>query len=328
MIPQEAVQIVEVGPRDGLQNLKEFVETEKKISLIRRLAESGLREIEGGSFVHPKAIPQFRDIGDVIRGVLDLGGVKLTALIPNLKGARNALESGIRTLIFVISVSRSHNLNNVRLTPDESFEELKKIKEMDSAYSGMEIQLDLATTFGCPFEMKVKEEDVLRFVERGGAEGIRKITLCDTVGFANPRQVEQITHRCLETFPEITFGVHFHNTRGLGLANALAAYETGIRFFDSSVGGLGGCPFAPGASGNVATEDIVFMFNEMGVETGVDIQCLLKASQYLKEILPNVALTSALFNAGLPGQVGLLDRNPGLISDPLMVKSSMSRMAR
>jgi hydroxymethylglutaryl-CoA lyase len=159
----------------------------------------------------------------------------------------------------------------------------------------------------------VKEEDVLRFVERAGAIGIRKITLCDTVGFANPRQVEQITHRCMEKFPEVTFGVHFHNTRGLGLANALAAYETGIRFFDSSVGGLGGCPFAPGASGNVATEDIVFMFNEMGVETGVDIQGLLKASQYLKEILPNVALTSALVYAGLPGQVGLLDKNPGLI---------------
>lgn len=313
MIPEEEVQIVEVGPRDGLQNLKEYIETEKKISLIRRLGESGLREIEAGSFVHPKAIPQFRGMSDVIKGLLDLGGVKLTALVPNLRGAKDALESGVRTLIFVISVSRSHNLNNVRLTPEESFEELKKIKGLDSAYSGMGIQLDLATTFGCPFEIKVKEEDVLRFVERAGAIGIRKITLCDTVGFANPRQVEQITHRCMEKFPEVTFGVHFHNTRGLGLANALAAYETGIRFFDSSVGGLGGCPFAPGASGNVATEDIVFMFNEMGVETGVDIQGLLKASQYLKEILPNVALTSALVYAGLPGQVGLLDKNPGLI---------------
>jgi len=183
----------------------------------------------------------------------------------------------------------------------------------------MEIQLDLATTFGCPFEIKVKEEDVLCFVERAGAIGIRRITLCDTVGFANPRQVEQITHKCMEKFPEVTFGVHFHNTRGLGLANALAAYETGIRFFDSSVGGLGGCPFAPGASGNVATEDIVFMFNQMGVVTGVDIQCLLRASQYLKGILPQVALTSALFNAGLPGPAGMSDRNSGLVSDPLMV---------
>jgi hydroxymethylglutaryl-CoA lyase len=328
MIPQEAVQIAEVGPRDGLQNLKEFVETEKKISLIRRLGESGLREIEAGSFVHPKAIPQFRDMSDVIKGVLNLEGVKLTALVPNLKGAQNALESGIRTIIVVISVSRSHNLNNVRLTPEESLEELKKIIELESAYPGLEIQLDLATTFGCPFEIKVKEEDVLRFVGGVGEMGIRKINLCDTVGFANPRQVERITHTSMENFPEITFGIHLHNTRGLGLANALAAYESGIRFFDSSIGGLGGCPFAPGASGNVATEDIVFMFNEMGVETGVDIQCLLKASQYLKEILPKVALTSALFNAGLPGQVGLLDKNPGLISDPLMVKSSTSRMTR
>jgi len=311
MIPQEAVQIVEVGPRDGLQNLKGYVEAENKISLMRLLGESGLREIEAGSFVHPQAIPQFRDISDVIRGILDLGGVKLTVLVPNLKGARRALESGIRTLIFVLSVSRSHNLNNVRRTPDESFEELKKIKGMDSAYPGMEIRLDLATSFGCPFEIKVKEKDVLCFVERAGEIGLRRINLCDTVGFANPRQVEQITRRCIEKFPEVTFGVHFHNTRGLGLANALAAYETGIRSFDSSIGGLGGCPFAPGASGNVATEDIVFMFNEMGVETGVDIQRLLKASQYLKEILPDVALMSALFNAGLPGQAGLSDKNPG-----------------
>ena len=316
MIPEDAVQIVEVGPRDGLQNLSEYIETEKKISLIRRLGESGLREIEAGSFVHPKAIPQFRDMSDVVKGVLNLEGVKLTALVPNLKGAQNALESGIRTIIVVISVSRSHNLNNVRLTPEESLEELKKIIELESAYPGMEIQLDLATTFGCPFEIKVKEEDVLRFVGRAGKMGIRKINLCDTVGFANPRQVERITHTSMENFPEIAFGVHLHNTRGLGLANALAAYESGIRFFDSSIGGLGGCPFAPGASGNVATEDLVFMFNEMGVETGVDIQCLLKASRYLKEILPEVALTSALFKAGLPGQVGLLDKNPGLISDP------------
>jgi hydroxymethylglutaryl-CoA lyase len=308
MIPEDAVQIVEVGPRDGLQNLREYVETENKRSLIRCLAESGLREIESGSFVNPRAIPQFRDMSDVIKGVLDLEGVKLTALVPNLKGAQNALESGIRRLIFVISVSRSHNLNNVKLTPEESLEELKKIIELESAYAGMETQLDLATTFGCPFEIKVKEEDVLRFVERAGAMGIRKITLCDTVGFANPRQVEQITHTCMKTFPRITFGVHFHNTRGLGLANALAAYGTGVRFFDSSIGGLGGCPFAPGASGNVATEDLVFMFNEMGVHTGVDIHRLLKASQYLKEILPNLTLTSALFKAGLPGQVGLTEK--------------------
>jgi hydroxymethylglutaryl-CoA lyase len=306
MIPEDAVQIMEVGPRDGLQNLRDYIETEKKISLISRLAESGLREIEAGSFVHPKAIPQFRDMSDVIKGVLDLEGVRLSALVPNLKGAQNALRSGIEKLIFVLSVSRSHNLNNVRLTPEESLEELEKIIELSSAYAGMEIQLDLATTFGCPFEIKVKKEDVFHYVERASAMGVNKITLCDTVGFANPKQVQEITHTCMEKFPRITFGVHFHNTRGLGLANALAAYGTGIRFFDSSIGGLGGCPFAPGASGNVATEDLVFMFNEMGVETGVDLHRILRASQYLKEILPNLTLTSALFKAGLPGQVGFI----------------------
>jgi hydroxymethylglutaryl-CoA lyase len=304
MIPEEAVHIVEVGPRDGLQNVRDYIETERKISLIRLLAGCGLKEIEAGSFVHPKAIPQFRDMSDVIRGVLDLEGVKLSALVPNLKGAQNALRSGIEKLIFVFSVSRSHNLNNVKLTPEESFEELKKIMELGSAYPRMEIRLDLATTFGCPFEIKVKKEDVWHYVEKAGAIGLRKITLCDTVGFGNPKQVKEITRTCMEKFPGITFGVHFHNTRDLGLANSLAAFETGIRFFDSSIGGLGGCPFAPGASGNVATEDLVFMFNEMGVETGVNLHCLLEVSQFLKEMKANLTLTSALLKAGLPGQVG------------------------
>jgi len=308
MIPRDAVQIVEVGPRDGLQNLNDYVETEKKISLISRLAESGLKEIEVGSFVHPKAIPQFRDIKEVVDGVLSLEGVKFTALVPNLKGAQNALQSGIRRIIFVFSVSRSHNLNNVRRTPKESLEELKKIKGLSSSYPEAEIRVDLATTFGCPFEIEVEKDDILNCIERVREFGIREITLCDTVGFGNPRQVADITAASMKSFPEITFGVHFHDTRGLGLANALAAYETGIRSFDSSITGLGGCPFAPGASGNVATEDMVFMFNEMGVETGVDLHCLLSVSRYLKDLLPDVNLTSALFRAGLPRQGGVVGR--------------------
>lgn len=302
MIPKDPVQVVEVGPRDGLQNLNDYVETEKKISLIRQLAESGLREIELGSFVHPKAIPQFRDMKEVVDGMISLEGVRLTALVPNLKGAQNAFQSGIRRIIFVFSVSRSHNLNNVRRTPEESSEELKKIKELSSSYHEAEIRVDLATTFGCPFEIKVKKDDILGSIEKVRELDIREITLCDTVGFGNPRQVADITTTCMKSFPEIVFGVHFHDTRGLGLANALAAYEIGIRSFDSSIAGLGGCPFAPGASGNVATEDMVFMFKEMGVETGVDLDRLLGVSRYLKDILPNVNLTSALFRAGLPGQ--------------------------
>lgn len=300
MIPNDSVHIVEVGPRDGLQNLKEFVETEKKVSLVKRLAESGLREIEVGSFVNPKAIPQFKDIRKVIEEVIDVVGVKLTALVPNLRGAQDAFESGIKKIIFVLSVSRSHNLNNVRRTPEESLGELLKIKELVSFSPEMEIRVDLATVFGCPFELKVKEEDVFGYVAHIVRMGISEIGLADTVGFGNPRQVEKIIQTCIGDFPTVKFCVHFHDTRGLGLANALAAYESGIRIFDSSIGGLGGCPFAPGATGNVATEDLTFMFNEMGVDTGVDTVQILELSRYLKEILPEANVMSAISRAGLP----------------------------
>jgi len=302
MIPKDPVHIVEVGPRDGLQNLCEYIETEKKINLIKRLAESGLKEIELGSFVHPKAIPQFRDIKEVVGGVISIEGVKLTTLVPNLKGAQKAFQSGIKTIIFVFSVSRSHNLSNVRRTPNESLEELKKIKELNSSYPGVVIRVDLATTFGCPFEIKIMKDDILSYVEKTGKLGIKEITLCDSVGFGNPRQVEDITTTCMKSFPEITFSAHFHNTRGMGLANALAAYESGIQSFESSIAGLGGCPFTPGSSGNIATEDMVFMFEEMGVETGVDVHSLLDISRYLKEILLGVNLESSLLRAGIPKQ--------------------------
>ncbi|MDI6777111.1 MAG: hydroxymethylglutaryl-CoA lyase [Syntrophales bacterium] len=302
MIPEEGVEIVEVGPRDGLQNLSVHVDTGEKISLIRQLAACGIREIQVGAFVHPKVIPQFRDIREVIAGVLDLEGTTLTAMVPNLQGARDALESGIRNLVFFFSVSRSHNLHNVGQTPEESIESLKTVKR--ELYPDVDISVALATVFGCPFELHVKIEDILRYVEAMAAIGIRRVTLCDTVGFGNPRQAEQITSTCMENFPEIHFGVHLHNTRGLGLVNTLKTYETGIRSFESSLGGLGGCPFAPGASGNVATEDMVFMFNEMGLETGINMQKLLDVTRYLQDILPNVSLKSALFQAGLPRPAG------------------------
>ena len=185
---------------------------------------------------------------------------------------------------------------------------MKNIKELSSSYPEAEIRADLATTFGCPFEIKVKKDDILSYIERVRQLDIREMTLCDTVGFGNPRQVADIETTCMKSFPETVFGVHFHDTRGLGLANALAAYETGIRSFDSSIAGLGGCPFAPGASGNVATEDMVFMFDEMGVETGVDLDRLLGVSRYLRNLLPDVNLTSALFRAGLPGRGGAVSQ--------------------
>jgi hydroxymethylglutaryl-CoA lyase len=242
------LHIVEVGPRDGLQNLSVFVPTDRKADLIRRLAACGVREIQAGAFVNPRAIPQFRDMKEVMADVCDLRdcGVVLSTLVPNLQGARDAVEAGVSKLDFFFSVSRSHNLNNVRQTPEESLAALRLVLgEFDQA-PGLSFRVNLATVFGCPFEGYLETAAILEHVEKTARLGIRVITLCDTVGWGYPAQVEAILKACLAAFPEVAFGVHLHNTRGLGLANALKAWETGIRVFDSALGGLGGCPFAPG----------------------------------------------------------------------------------
>lgn len=297
---QNCIKIVDVGPRDGLQNLDTFVSTEDKISLIRRLAASGIKEIQTGGFVNPRAIPQFRDMKEVLAGLNGLEGVTLQVMVPNLKGAQAALVSNIDKIVFFFSVSRSHNLNNVRQTPEESLSALKSI--MDECIKGSEISVNvaLATVFGCPFEGVIAKNVIEGYVEKVAMQGVREITLCDTVGVGNPRQVEDITASCMQRFPEIAFGVHFHNTRGQGLANALRAYDVGIRSFDAAIGGLGGCPFAPGASGNVATEDIAFMFGEMGLKTGIDMDRLMETSRFLQSVLPHLSLKSAVSQAGLP----------------------------
>jgi hydroxymethylglutaryl-CoA lyase len=298
----ENVDILEVGPRDGLQNLSPFVETNRKIDLIRRLAASGLGHIQLGAFVSPRAVPQFANIQEVAREVIaSLPGVRFSALVPNRKGAADALACGIREISFVFSVTLAHNQSNVGKTHEQSLAELASIMDLLPAYPGTEITADLATSFGCPFEFNVPPERVLHFVQKAHDLGVRRITLCDTVGYGNPRQVNEIIASCRASFPDATFRCHFHNTRGLGLANTLAAVWAGVRSFDTSAGGLGGCPFAPGATGNVATEDMAFMLSEMGIETGVDLQALLETVRFLQEILPSAGLESALFKAGLPG---------------------------
>jgi hydroxymethylglutaryl-CoA lyase len=302
MYPDNKIHIVEVGPRDGLQNLSGFVDTESKIGLIRRLAESGVREIQAGAFVSPRAIPQFRDVQTMMAGLRDLRDVTLTALVPNLEGARDALASGIRKFNFFFSVSRSHNLKNVRQTPQESLTALKIIRDELLPGTDVAVRVDLATAFGCPFEGAMKTEIILDYLRQIVFLGFREVTLCDTVGFGHPALIESVITACRTHFPEVALGLHLHNTRGLALANALRAYDMGIRSFDAAIGGLGGCPFAPGASGNVATEDMVFMFDAMGMATGIDLPVLLRASQYLQDILPDVPVTSALFRAGLPGK--------------------------
>lgn len=294
------VKIIEVAPRDGLQNLQAFVPTDQKIALIKKLAGAGAQEIQIGSFVSPQAIAQFRDIEKVAQSVRRLRGVELSALVPNGRGADKALACGISRLIFFFSVSRKHNEANVKQSPLDSLKELQRICRSHLGNPSMTLRVDLATAFGCPFSGNVTTAAVLRKVEKVAALGVREITLCDTVGFGNPRTVEEKFSECRRLFPEITFGAHFHNTRGLAQANALCAYDIGIRSFDSSVGGLGGCPYAPGSSGNVATEDLVYLFESMGIKTGMDLKKLLNICAWLKQILPQAKLSGSLFQAGLP----------------------------
>ncbi|MGQ9695630.1 MAG: hydroxymethylglutaryl-CoA lyase [Thermodesulfobacteriota bacterium] len=298
--------IKDVSLRDGLQNIRDFIPSEAKIELFRRLAQSGLRKIEITSFVNPKAVPQFQDAPQVAKEILKIkpAEVEVSALVPNLKGAELALQSGIRHLGLVISVSESHNISNVRRTPAESLEELKRILELKANFPDLQIKVGLATVFGCPFEGKIPAQVTLNFVRQFYELGIREMSLSDTVGFGNPKEVRETCRLCLREFPEVTFSVHLHNTRGLGLANSLAAYEAGIHIHDGAIGGLGGCPFAPGAKGNTATEDLVFMFEEMGISTGINITSLIEACRYLQGVKKDFAWASSILEVGVPAPRG------------------------
>ncbi|MCX7636006.1 MAG: hydroxymethylglutaryl-CoA lyase, partial [Syntrophales bacterium] len=273
--------------------------TETKVALIRKLAACGLREIQIGAFVNPRAIPQFRDMTAVAAALVDVTDVTFNVLVPNVQGARAALAAGIRKLVYFFSVTEGHNINNVRRSREESFAGLGElVKELPPQEAVLTVAL--ATVFGCPFEGYAPTEEIRKWVERTASLGIREITLCDTVGYGHPALIEEVLDVCLTNFPDVEFAVHLHNTRGLGLANALRAWDMGIRRFDAAIGGLGGCPFAPGASGNIATEDMVFMFNAMGCRTGVSTTALLDTASFLQESLPGIVLTSSLSGAGLP----------------------------
>ena len=306
MSVQNEVRIVEVGPRDGLQNLSDLVSTADKIDMIQHLAACGFAEIQAGAFVSPQAIPQFQDMSAVMEGVKNIRRATLTALVPNIQGVRDALRCGLKKINFFFSVSRSHNINNVRQTPDASLTALEGILSEIRPDSSLAVRVDIATAFGCPFEGPVAIPTVLDYVEKLAGLGVLEMTLCDTAGLGNPRLVEALGRQCIRLFPEVTFGMHFHDTRGLGLANILRAYEAGIRCFDGAVGGLGGCPYSPGASGTVATEETVFMFEEMGISTGIDLPALLAAALKIREKLSGAIFRSALLDAGLPAPRGAL----------------------
>lgn len=278
------LQINEVAPRDGLQIEARFVPTEAKIRLIDALSATGLARIEATSFTSPKAIPNLRDAEEVVRGIQRRAGVGITVLVPNLRGCERALACGVDEINLVMSASDSHGLANLRMTPEQSLERFSDILAATQG-SGVFVNASLSTSFGCPFEGAVPQARVLELVERLLALGVEGITLCDTTGMANPDQVARLCEAVQSQWSDTPFTLHFHNTRGMGLANALAAWQVGIVRFDAALGGLGGCPFAPGATGNVCTEDLVHMFEQMGVATGVDLDALLAVSATLPELV-------------------------------------------
>ena len=291
------IHMQEVGPRDGLQVEPRFVETADKIALVDALSQAGLAKIEVTSFVSPKAIPQLRDAEIVMREIRRVPAVVYTALVPNLRGAERAIESMVDELNLVMSASVSHNLANLRMTQPQSFAALAETAAA-ARRAGVKVNVSLSCSFGCPMEGDVAEAAVLdwcaRYVEEMGADGV---TLCDTTGMAYPTQVGRLTLAFRERFPRAELTLHFHNTRGMGLANVLAGIDAGADRFDASLGGIGGCPYAPGATGNVCTEEIVHALDLMGYDTGVDLARLLGASKRLPALIGH-DIPSQLVKAG------------------------------
>lgn len=299
--PALEVLISEVGPRDGLQSVKGIMSTTDKFKWIDALVAAGLREIEVCSFVPAKMLPQMADAADVVRHALTHPGVTVMALVPNLRGAEAAIAAGAHKITLPVSASAAHSLANVRKTREEMVQEVRSIVDLRNARAPhVKIEAGIATAFGCTIQGKVDEDDVVWMAESVVEAGVDEAGLSDTTGMANPAQVRRLFTRVRATIGDKTGAAHMHNTRGLGLANCLAAYDVGVTTFDSSLGGLGGCPFAPGASGNVVTEDLVFMFEAMGVKTGIDLEKLLAAREPLKVGLPGEPIYGMTPDAGLP----------------------------
>ena len=295
------VHISEVGPRDGLQSVKATMPTADKCRWISALAAAGLREIEVGSFVPAKLLPQMADVAEVVRHALTLPGLRVMALVPNRRGAEAALTAGVHKLTLPVSASEAHSLANVRKTSAQMVEELRSVVALRNEVApGAPVEVGLSTAFGCTLQGAVAEDDVIRLALACVDAGVDEVGLSDTTGMAHPAQVRRLFTRLRAELGAHAGAAHMHNTRGLGLANCLAAYDVGVRSFDSSLGGLGGCPYAPGASGNVVTEDLVFMFEAMGVSTGIDLQQLFAAREPLKAGLPGEPVYGMTPEAGLP----------------------------
>ena len=295
------VLISEVGPRDGLQSVAAVMPTAAKCAWIDALVAAGVREIEVTSFVPARLLPQMADAAEVVRHALTHPGVTVMALVPNLRGAEAAISAGVHKLTIPVSASAAHSLANVRQTREQMVEVVRSIVALrDERAPQVHIEAGIATAFGCTLQGAVSEDDVLWLAQAVVDAGADESGLSDTTGMANPMQVRRLFMRLRAALGSKAGAAHMHNTRGLGLANCLAAYDVGVRTFDSSLGGLGGCPFAPGASGNVVTEDLVFMFEAMGVRTGIDIDKLIAARTPLQAGLPGEPLYGMTAAAGLP----------------------------
>jgi len=300
----EFIEVREVGLRDGIQNIKTVVPTDLKLAWIKAEVAAGVRDIEVCSFVPPKLLPQFADAEEVTKRALAIPGLTVAALMPNLKGAERGAALGVHRLDYVVSVSESHNLSNVRRSTADSLADLQRIADFLKtipADKRPRLLCGLATSFGCTIEGSVPHDRVVSFAEAVAAMGVDEIALADTVGFGNPNAIRTLFKRVRAAIgPKIVLASHFHDTRGLGIANVAAAIDVGVRHFDASLCGLGGCPFAPGATGNIVTEDVVFLAESLGFNTGIDLDKLIKAREIVQQALPNEALYGQMAKAGLP----------------------------
>ncbi len=295
------VLISEVGPRDGLQAIHQTMPTERKCRWIDALAAAGLQEIEVASFVSPKLLPQMADAAEVVRHACTIPGLHVAALVPNLKGAQAAFEAGAHKITLPVSVSEAHSLANIRKTHRQMQDEVAAIVALrNEAFPTVAIEAGMSVAFGCTIAGNVPDDDTIRMSVRMAELGVDEVGLSDTSGYANPVQVKRLFKRLQAEVGEKAGGAHFHNTRGQGLANVMAALEVGVSTFDASQGGLGGCPYAPGATGNIVTEDLVFLLEASGIDTGIDIEKLNAARNILSGALPGEPLYGFVPSAGLP----------------------------
>ena len=297
------VQVREVGMRDGLQSVATILPTATKHEWCRREAAAGMREIEVTSFVPPKLLPQFADAVDVVRHALSLPGLCVSALVPNLRGAENAVAAGVHKINFAMSVSEAHNRANVRRSVAESLAELAQVVALVRSLDPTRrprVAGGLATAFGCTISGSVPEDDVRTLAAQVADTGVDEVVVADTVGYGNPAAVRRVFTAVRAMLGSLPVAAHFHDTRGLGLANVVAALDAGVARFDASLGGLGGCPYAPGASGNIDMEDLVFMLESMGLRTGVDVPALIAVRRFVKLALPDDRFAGAIATAGLP----------------------------